>query len=90
MRINKNISRNILCDFMLNFLNWYHEKCFSATRTDIIEILEVITIRLNKKYKIKYYNNIFQAKTSPPPPLSASLKVLHDIMEVYNYLLTRG
>ena len=49
---------------MLNFLNWYHEKCFSATRTDI-EILEVIIIRLNKKYKIKY-NNIFQAKTSPP------------------------
>ena len=35
-------------------------------RTDI-EILEVIIIRLNKKYKIKY-NNIFQAKTSPPPP----------------------
>ena len=34
-------------------------------RTDI-EILEVIIIRLNKKYKIKY-NNIFQAKTSPPP-----------------------
>ena len=64
MRINKNISRNILCDFMLNFLNWYHEKCFSATQTDI-EILEVIIIRLNKKYKIKY-NNIFQAKTSPP------------------------
>ena len=77
---------------MLNFLNWYHEKCFSATRTDI-EILEVIIIRLNKKYKIKY-NNIFQAKTSPPPPQkknthSASLKVLHDIMEVYNYPLTR-
>ena len=63
-------------------------------RTDI-EILEVIIIRLNKKYKIKY-NNIFQAKTSPPPPKkkkyshSASLKVLHDIMEVYNYPLTRG
>ena len=64
-------------------------------RTDI-EILEVIIIRLNKKYKIKY-NNIFQAKTSPPPPPkkkkyshSASLKVLHDIMEVYNYPLTRG
>ena len=38
---------------MLNFLNWYHEKCFSATQTDI-EILEVIIIRLNKKYKIKY------------------------------------
>ena len=35
-------------------------------RTDI-EILEVIIIRLNKKYKIKY-NNIFQAKTSLPPP----------------------
>ena len=64
-------------------------------RTDI-EILEVIIIRLNKKYKIKY-NNIFQAKTSPPSPKkkkkyshSASLKVLHDIMEVYNYPLTRG
>ena len=63
-------------------------------RTDI-EILEVIIIRLNKKYKIKY-NNIFQAKTSPPPKKkkkyshSASLKVLHDIMEVYNYPLTRG
>ena len=62
-------------------------------RTDI-EILEVIIIRLNKKYKIKY-NNIFQAKTSPPPQKkknthSASLKVLHDIMEVYNYPLTRG
>ena len=77
---------------MLNFLNWYHEKCFSATRTDI-EILEVIIIRLNKKYKIKY-NNIFQAKTSPPPPKkkknthSASLKVLHDI--IYNYLLTKS
>ena len=77
---------------MLNFLNWYHEKCFSATRTDI-EILEVIIIRLNKKYKIKY-NNIFQAKTSPPPQKkkknthSASLKVLHDI--IYNYLLTKS
>ena len=63
-------------------------------RTDI-EILEVIIIRLNKKYKIKY-NNIIQAKTSPPPQKkkkyshSASLKVLHDIMEVYNYPLTRG
>lgn len=61
-------------------------------RTDI-EILEVIIIRLNKKYKIKY-NNIFQAKTSPPPQKkyshSASLKVLYDIMEVYNYPLTRG
>ena len=51
MRINKNISRNIL------------------TWTDI-EILEVIIIRLNEKYKIKYntFYNIFQAKTSPPPP----------------------
>ena len=80
---------------MLNFLNWYHEKCFSATWIDI-EILEVIIIRLNKKYKIKYNKNIFQAKTSPPPPPkknyshSASLKVLYDIMEVYNYPLTRG